>query len=326
MRRLVSCAVSALMVCASGEASATFSIVAVDVQDGSVGGAVASCVPLDTVRQVYDAVPGHGAIMTQSYLLPQAHSYGVAWLGAGESPSVILKTLTDPSFDGDYQLRQYALVSSTGDIANFTGSGANPFAGHLAFEVRDAQSQARRFVVSAQGNFLSAPDVLERARRGFEADACDLPERLINALLAAGSEGGGDARCTPSGTPAQSALIGVDPPDFPQGNYLELVSQVYEPVSEDPLPSLKIQFEGWRGVHPCPAPQAAGSGGSGGASDEALDEEQDGCRFVETSGAVRGRASRSHTSLPWLAVLALAALGGGLRRRYAAPHPRRTRR
>ncbi len=297
----------------SGTALATFSIVAVDLRDGSVGGAVASCVGIDTTYQVYGAVPGHGAIITQSYLHPEAQAYGLAWLGAGESPDTILQTLTDPSYDSDFELRQYALVSAAGDIASFTGSGANPYAGHLTFEVRDSERDERRFVVSAQGNFLTGQEVLERAKSGFQTEACDLPERLLNALTAAGSAGGGDARCTPSGTPAESALLATDPPAFPQGTYLKLATQVDAPSTQDPLPALKIQFEGWRGVHPCPA-QESGAGGSGGESSEAsLEAKQDGCRVA----GQRSGSGRLDVAL-WLA---LATLGGWLRRRYTAPHP-----
>ncbi|MCA9645419.1 MAG: DUF1028 domain-containing protein, partial [Myxococcales bacterium] len=187
MRRLVSCAISALALCASSQASATFSIVAVDLRDGSLGGAVASCVALDTIKQVYGAVPGHGAIMTQSYLLPRAHTDALVWLSAGQSPDSVVSQLTQGSYDADFELRQYAVVSPAGEIANFSGSGANAFTGHLAFEVRDPESQARRYVVAAQGNFLTGQAVLEGARQGFDGDACDLPARLLNALRAAGS-------------------------------------------------------------------------------------------------------------------------------------------
>lgn len=316
VRRLVSIGAAGALLLSSSSALATFSVLAVDLDDASVGGAVASCVALDTTLQVYEAVPGKGAVMTQSYLLPRAHADALSWIAAGEPPGAIIEALTDEAYDADFRLRQYAVVSPAGGVATFSGTGANPFAGHLAFEVRETAGGPRRFVVSAQGNFLTGEDVLERARKGFEAPACDLPERLLNALVAAGSTGG-DARCAPRGTPAESALLAVDPPALPRGNYLRLTSQVSAPATQDPLLGLQTQFASWREAHPCPQPTGE-VGGSSGDAGEASRASQDGCRLGAPGSGSQGEA-------PWLG-LALAGLGVGLGRRYAAPHPRNTER
>jgi len=232
-------------------AEATYSILAVDVRDGTLGGAVASCVPLDTVARVYGAVPGKGALVTQSYLKNEAMPDGLAWIVAGRAPDAVLAALLDPSYDPDFALRQYAVVSVDGRAVGFTGAQANPHASNVVFSAGD-------FAVAIQGNYLTGPEVLTQARAAFESDdACDLPERLMRALEAAGVNGAGDARCVAQGSPAESALIQVDPPGQAAGSLLRIGYPMGAGAGESPLPPLRAAFEVWRQSHPCPEPEPA---------------------------------------------------------------------
>ncbi|HMR11658.1 MAG TPA: DUF1028 domain-containing protein, partial [Polyangiaceae bacterium] len=102
-------------------AHATYSIVAVDTRTGAVGGAVASCVPLATLSRVYGASPGRGALMTQSYLKDEAHPDGLALLSLGQAPAGIVSALTDPAYDANFELRQYAVLDVAGGVLGFAG-------------------------------------------------------------------------------------------------------------------------------------------------------------------------------------------------------------
>ncbi len=257
-------------------AGATYSILAVDARDGTVGGAVASCVPLDTVSRVYGAVPGKGALVTQSYLKGEAMPDGLSWIAAGSAPDAVLASLVDPTYDAGFALRQYAVVSVDGRAAGYTGSGANPHASNIVFDAGD-------FSVAIQGNFITGPAVLDQARAAFESEgACDLPERLMRALEAGGANEAGDARCVPKGAPAESALIQVDPPGQTAGSFLRLGSP--GAAGGDPVPPLRSAFEAWRQSHPCPPPAASPDGAAGPSPAEPADET--GCQVGAGGWAV----------------------------------------
>jgi uncharacterized Ntn-hydrolase superfamily protein len=188
-------------------ASATWSVVMVDRERGAAGVAVASCVPLDVLEGVPVVVPGVGAGVTQSYLFEPAHGLAEAMLASGEAPEAIVAALTAPGFDAEASLRQYAVLTLDGALAQHTGAGALPFAGHAA-------RTGPRFVTLAQGNVLTSPAVLEGAL-GPAPPTCALRQALVERLVAAtaGATLEGDARCTPDGVSAESALVVVDEGD-----------------------------------------------------------------------------------------------------------------
>lgn len=235
------------------EAAATYSIVGVDLERGAVGGAVASCVPLEVLLRVYGGAPGRGALVTQSFLHPTAHDVGLSALAGGAAPDEVLALLVDPAFDADFERRQYAVVDAAGARARFTGPEALPWAGD---DAGDADGHA----FAAQGNILTGPEVVGLALDAAEAPACDLGERLLAALEAPAAAGLGDSRCTPYGLPARSAVLFVDPPDAPAGTFLALSFEAPDPTvgpSEDPVAALRAAFAGWREGHPCELPPAA---------------------------------------------------------------------
>ncbi len=214
----------------------TYSILAVDTTTGTTGAAVASCVPLDVLERVYGAAPGYGAIVTQSYLLDGARDDGLAWLEAGASPAEVLASLTDPAYDPDAALRQYSVLDLDGGAARLTGNEALAYAADRGGEVDG-------IVFAIQGNRLTGDEVLNEAQAAFiTADGCDLAERLFAALEAGGSGGLGDARCTPHGTPAKSAILRIDPVGAPAGSQLALaVEAAGDPPVEDPLALLEAE-------------------------------------------------------------------------------------
>src|SRR5690606_19591286 len=195
--------VSALVVTA--RAQATYSIVAMERTTGRTGAASASCVGLSTLQRVYATVPGKGAVLTQAQLVAGDASQALALqlLGQGARAGAVIEAMTDPQFDAGFTTRQYVVLDAVGGLAAFTGRDTNPFAAHL-----DASDT--RFSVGIAGNYLTGAEVLDGAARGFgEAAACDLEERLVNALVAASTDELGDARCVVDGRPAQSSWLHV---------------------------------------------------------------------------------------------------------------------
>ncbi|MBL9026591.1 MAG: DUF1028 domain-containing protein [Myxococcales bacterium] len=302
--------VSALTATWALEAEATYSIVAVDTRDGTVGGAVASCVPVATLETVYGAAVGKGALMTQSYLKVGANADGLALFEAGSSASEVIAALTAPAYDVGFQLRQYAAVDTAGGVVTFTGTDANQHASGVSFS--DAG-----FAVAIQGNYLTGPEVIEQARAAFTAGGCDLAARLHAALAAAGSNGAGDRRCTPDGVPAQSAVLEVDPPGMTSGSLLRLAYEAPgDPPSEDPVAQLGVDLDAWRASHPCPVEEGGGGAAPGHEpeSDPEPDpskpaDEADGC-----TAAPRGSADGSGWSALVLASIVVALIVGRRRR------------
>jgi uncharacterized Ntn-hydrolase superfamily protein len=263
------------------QATATYSIVAADRDAGTVGGAVASCVPLEVLERVYGAAPGKGALVTQSYLFDPAHSAGLARLNEGAPPADVIASLTDPAFDPDFARRQYAVVDLGGRVATFTGTQALAYAGDATFE-------RAPFVGSVQGNILTGPEVVESARVAFLSDAgCDLAARLVRALEAGGAEGRGDGRCVATGTPAKSAIVEVDDPSGPVLRIA--VESPGDPPVESPLALVRRDFDVWREAHACTSGVADGAAsGSSGSSTADADAGAQGCAVAAASATRPG--------------------------------------
>lgn len=221
----------------------TYSIVAADTTTREVGGAGTSCLGGEDVYVIYAASPGRGVIHAQAYYSLLARERGLSLLDAGQAPTAVIEQITSSSFDGSAQIRQYGVVDVLGDAAGFTGSGTTAYAA-------DRQGHVGDFAYSVQGNILTSAKVLEQAAQAFEANGCDLPERLMNALEAGANGGEGDSRCTEHGIPSDSAFLQVESPDLPRGGYLTL--RVETSGAENPLPLLRAKLNDWRATHPCP--------------------------------------------------------------------------
>ncbi|HSU39741.1 MAG TPA: DUF1028 domain-containing protein [Polyangiaceae bacterium] len=234
-------------------ARATYSIAAADTRTHATGGAGTSCLHGDDVYVIYGGVPGLGTVHAQALLNEDARDEGVRLLASGATPSDVIARVTSPAFDAYASLRQYGVVSVTGQSAGFTGADDQAYAADLQGAVGD-------FVYSVQGNFLTSRAVIDHASAAFEASGCDLPERLLHALEAGADGGEGDHRCTPDGLPSDSAFLEVELPESEPGSYLEL--RVPSSGNQSPLPELHAKFDRWRASHACPAV----SGGDLGAT------------------------------------------------------------
>jgi len=159
----------------------TFSIVAIDPQNGDVGVTVAS--RYFSVGSVVPwALAGVGAVATQANVNVGYGQQAIDLLRQGLSAQQVLKKiLEDDKFEGK-DGRQVAIVDAKGNIAAFTGPNAPKWAG-------DRQGKTW----SAQGNILVGSQVPEEMGKAFEATQGELAEKLF-AALKAGDAAGGDSR------------------------------------------------------------------------------------------------------------------------------------
>src|SRR5690606_770121 len=101
--------------------------------------------------------------------------------------------------DPEPHLRQVAMIDRAGRVAAHTGRGTTAWAGHRSGDG-----------ISAQGNRLAGPEVLESALKAYDAHAgLDLAHRLLLAIEA------GDARGGDRKNEASAALLVYDDQEYP---------------------------------------------------------------------------------------------------------------
>jgi uncharacterized Ntn-hydrolase superfamily protein len=255
MRSLIG-GIGFIVAIASGSSAfATYSIAAADMASQQVGGAVTSCVGSLDLASVYGSVPGSGVIHAQAQLDQRLRGKlrALELIGQGVAPSDIIAMITTSNVDAGFASRQYGVVDLQGRAAGYTGAQAQAYK-------KDQQGRIGSFAYSVQGNILTSQRVLDQAAKGFEAEACDLADRLMAALEAGGENGEGDSRCTRGGIPSDAAFIQVDQPGQPAGSWLKL--SVSDTGPENPLPKLRVLFDTWRKANPCIRGGVAGMGGS----------------------------------------------------------------
>ncbi|MEQ9400847.1 MAG: DUF1028 domain-containing protein [Longimicrobiales bacterium] len=165
---------------------ATFSILGYDPETGEVGGAVQSRV-FSVGNGVLWAEAGVGVVATQAIVDVSYGPQGIDLLRLGYPPEVVVRTILDgdpdPRPDGwTKEGRQFSVMDAQGNVATHTGPRASDWAGHRM----DTH-------VSAQGNILAGPAVVEEMVRAFNETEGHLSFRLM-AALEAGQAAGGDTR------------------------------------------------------------------------------------------------------------------------------------
>jgi uncharacterized Ntn-hydrolase superfamily protein len=159
----------------------TFSIVAIDPQNGDLGVAVAS--RYFSVGSVVPwAMADVGAVATQADVNVGYGQQAIDLLRQGMTArDALKKLLADDKFPGK-DGRQIAIVDAKGNVATYTGPHAPNWAG-------DRQGKTW----SAQGNILVGAQVPEAMGKAFDTTQGELAERLF-AALKAGDLAGGDSR------------------------------------------------------------------------------------------------------------------------------------
>jgi uncharacterized Ntn-hydrolase superfamily protein len=169
----------------------TFSIIAYDSTTGELGGAVQSKV-FSVGNGVLWAEAGVGIAATQAIVDVSYGPQALVLLREGKSAAEVVKTIIDrdpdpvPATEGRQGWtklgRQFAVVDGKGNVAAYTGPRASTWAG---------DKQARH--VTAQGNILVGPGVVDSMMAAFLRTPGRLEWRLL-AALEGGQRAGGDSR------------------------------------------------------------------------------------------------------------------------------------
>lgn len=201
------------LVCFAAPASATWSILIVNLATGEIAIGIATCLTgFDLKPNTVVVVPGYGVAAAQSFVGPQSLRELIrTGLLNGTPASVILTQLgiADPG----HQSRQYGIASLFGGSVTFTGSGAGAWAGDLT-------GQVGTFAYTIQGNVLTGQAVITAAEQAILATPGSIGDKLMAAMQAA-RQMGGDGRCSCSATAPTSC--GAPPASFTKSSHIGLM-------------------------------------------------------------------------------------------------------
>jgi uncharacterized Ntn-hydrolase superfamily protein len=173
-------------------ASATWSVIAVDMSTGRVVIASATCVMgndafLRGVQAV--VVPGKGIAACQAGVDRTGANQALVFaeLQKGTDPARIIEMLSaDPAF----QSRQFGILDLTGRSAGHSGLTN----GYVTQDIQ-GQVPGTQIFYSIQGNILRPGEVVPSAVKAFISAKGALTDRVMAAMEAADGAGG-DSRCT----------------------------------------------------------------------------------------------------------------------------------
>ena len=168
--------------------ASTFSIVAIDLENGDVGVAVQSKFP--NVRPVVPwAEAGVGAVATQSLVNVSYGSKGLTLMRNGATAEEALRILVQN--DSAKQSRQAGIIDVKGSSASWTGTECFDWAGGVTGETWGGKGvliAGRGF--AAQGNILVGKATVEAIANTFQNTKGSLADRLVAAIVAGGKAGG----------------------------------------------------------------------------------------------------------------------------------------
>lgn len=194
-------------------ASATWSILIIDLATGEVAVGIATCLTgFDLRPNTVVVVPGYGVAAAQSFVGPlNLRELIRTGLLSGTSAQQILAQLA--AADGGHQSRQYGIASLAGGAVTFTGTGAGAWAGGLT-------GQTGTLVYTVQGNVLTGAAVNLAAEQAILNTPGSIGDKLMAAMEAARAMGG-DGRCSCSqGAPT---ACGAPPPSFTKSAHIGLM-------------------------------------------------------------------------------------------------------
>lgn len=186
-------------------ASATWSVIAVDLSTGRVVIASATCVDRDDMflRGVQAVVvPGKGVAACQASV-DGTHANQMlvyAELQKGTDPARIIEMLSaDPSF----QSRQFGILDLRGRGAGHSGLTN----GYVSQDIQ-GRVPGTQIYYSIQGNILRPGEVVPSAVKAFLANTGSLTDRVMAAMDAADGSGG-DSRCSCPPPPADGSAPAI---------------------------------------------------------------------------------------------------------------------
>ncbi len=188
-----------ICVSVASQASATWSILLMDLSTGEIAIGSATCLTgFDLQANTPVLIPGVGAATAQSFVDVNGINRSLIRdrLLEGIAPQAILDELS--VFDGGHQTRQYGLVDTLGRAATFSGTGAGAWAGGETGVIAGAGITGGDVLYAIQGNVLWGPGVVDDAVDAVRTAPGDLPDKLLAGMQAA-RDAGGDGRCSCSG-------------------------------------------------------------------------------------------------------------------------------
>jgi hypothetical protein len=274
MQRLVLALLLALFLPAT--ASATWSVIAVDMATGRIVIASATCVDRDDsflmgIQAV--VVPGKGIAACQASVDGTHANQNLVFaeLQKGTDPKRIIEMLAQ---DSAFQSRQFGIVDLQGRMAGHSGLGNSYVSQDIHGRVPGTQ-----IYYSIQGNILRPGEVVPKAVQAFVAASGALTDRVMAAMDAADAAGG-DSRCScpaiPAGSPppaipcdgktAQVAYIlmaerndtnGKSHNDGKYKMYITVAqptaggpNAIHAGENLDPVKTLRMRYDAWRKLQP----------------------------------------------------------------------------
>lgn len=259
---------AALLALAPAAASATWSVIAVDLRTGRVVIASATCVPQERLlgfpaKGLMDiqaiVVPGIGVAAAQAGVDRTRANQTLIYeqLQAGTPPRLIIDMLRE---DPDVQQRQFAIVDMQGRSIGFSGRENRP-----ASLSQQGQVPGTQIYYSVQGNILASDAVVRNAAAALESAQGDIMDKVMAAMEAADAAGG-DARCTCDTEPvpdapcdgrnAHVAYILAADRDDPTGSsfndgryavYIDVTDQNIQPTENgNPVITLRMRYDAWK--------------------------------------------------------------------------------
>ena len=211
----------------------TFSIVAVDLNNGEVGSAGASCIGGSII--ISDIHPGVGAIHTQSYWSGYNQLIASDLMDSGLSPDEIIDYLIENDVNNNPSIRQYGIVDiyDGGRSAGYTGENCMDYKNHILGNT-----------YAIQGNILLGEEILINMENNFNSTIGSLSDKLMSALQGANIEGA-DSRCLDNGTSSLSAFIRVaEASDSEDSFFLDLnVNNTNN--GQEPIDLLQVLYDQW---------------------------------------------------------------------------------
>ena len=188
-------------------ASATWSVIALDRDSGTVVISSATCVPQERLerfpaKDLRDiqaiVVPGVGVAAAQAGVDRTRANQKLIFteLVKGTAPADIIAMLKQ---DEAIESRQFGILDMQGRAAGFSGEKN----GKWSLD-RQGQVSGTPIHYSIQGNILTSNEVVEAAVKAFEAARGSLTDRVMAAMEAADAKGG-DSRCTCATEPKTDA-------------------------------------------------------------------------------------------------------------------------
>jgi len=249
-------------------ASATWSVIAIDLATGRVVVSSATCVAqsrfagfpalgLMDIQAI--VVPGVGVAAAQAGVDNTRANQNLIYeeLKAGTDPRLILDMLrADPSIER----RQFGMIDMQGRSIGFSGSENGAASASVQGQVPGTQ-----IFYSVQGNILASDFVVTNAAEALEDEDGDILDRVMAAMEAA-DDAGGDRRCTCETEPVPDAacdgrnahvayILAADRNDpegesFNDGDYYMYIDVTDENIEShengNPVITLRMRYDAWR--------------------------------------------------------------------------------